>query len=213
WATVSGKTQPRPIIEKYQKGAGSRTWRTNYVILMQNGRVVRNPSEWRYEYDDREVFHGEWIELENKKQDGLYVKKGTRWGNNKCLFFLDHNDWRQKLQGKEILDVQFYIRRRNTEHGYPHDGRFLHVWAHNYAGKWDLPSASQGPQLFNHQKIERIDFNRGESHWISLNKSFGEGLRDGWIKGIAFYHPEAEYGPYSYMRFDAYTFQFYVKYR
>lgn len=87
------------------------------------------------------------------------------------------------------------------------------MWAHNYGGKWDLPSAKDGPYLFNHQKIERIDFNRGESHWISLNKSFGEGLRDGWIKGIAFYHPEAEYGPYSYMRFDAYTFQFYVKYR
>ena len=75
WATVSGKTQPRPILEKVQKNVGSRTWRTDYVILMQSGRVVRNKSEWRYEYDDREVFHGEWIELRNKEQDGLYVKK------------------------------------------------------------------------------------------------------------------------------------------
>ncbi len=70
----------------------------------------------------------------NQIQDGIAVKKGTRWGSNKCLFFLDHNDWRQKLQGKEILDVKLYIRRRNTEHGYPEDGQFLHVWAHNYGG-------------------------------------------------------------------------------
>lgn len=42
---------------------------------MQDGRVIRNPAEWRYEYDDQEVFHGEWIELEAKTRTVLMLEK------------------------------------------------------------------------------------------------------------------------------------------
>ncbi|MEK1829015.1 fibronectin type III domain-containing protein [Priestia megaterium] len=79
WVTISGRTKARPILTYTQTSLRSRTWRTSYYILKQNGRVVRPASEYRYEMDNEEVIHGEWIELRNKIQNGIAVKKGTRW--------------------------------------------------------------------------------------------------------------------------------------
>lgn len=214
WVTVSGKTKAKPIVTYTQKNIKSRTWRTGYYIHYSSGRVVRPSAQYRYEMDNEEVIHGEWIELrQNWYRETGYVQKGTKWGNHKSLYFLDYNGWKSRLAGKEIIDVQFYIKRLNTQHGYPDDGRFLHVWSHNYASASSLPSASVGPSLTNHYMVEKLDWDRGEGHWVTLPKSFGEKLRDGKIKGIAFFHPTADRSPYSYMRFDANTIQFKIRYK
>ncbi|MEK1829014.1 hypothetical protein AAAC51_07645 [Priestia megaterium] len=109
--------------------------------------------------------------------------------------------------------MKFYIRRKSTPHGYPDDGRFLHVWSHNYNGASSLPSANRGPDVADHYKVEKLDWDRGEGHWVTLPKSYGEKLRDGKIKGFAFYHPTSDREPYSYMRFDADTIQFQIRYK
>ena len=213
WVTVTGKTNTKPTVSKVETKAKSRCWRTSYKILYQSGGSSSPSAEYRPKYDNKEVFHGQWIELVNKVQDGLRVKKGTRWGNHKSLFFLDYSYWQKTLKGKEIKSVRFYIKRKSSQHGYPYDGRFLHVYTHNYTGPSALPSASKGPTISNHKKIENLDWNRGEGHWVNLPVSWGEMLRDGKIKGIAFHHPTSEQSPYSYMRFDATSFKFEVKYK
>lgn len=213
WVSISGKTKAKPIVEYTQKSLKSRTWRGSYVILHQSGRVSRPSAEYRYEMDNEEVIHGEWVELRNKVQDGLAVKKGTRWGNHKSLYFLDYSGWRDRLAGKQIIDVKFYIKRKSTSHGYPDDGRFLHVWAHNYSGTGSLPKESVGPSLTDHFKVERLDWDRGQGQWVTLPKSYGEKIRDGKIKGFAFHHPTSDRSPYSYMRFDADTIQFKIRYK
>lgn len=213
WVTVTGKTNTKPTVSKVEKTAKTRSWRTSYKILYQGGGSSSPSSEYRTKYDNKEVFHGQWIELKDKVQDGLRVRKGTRWGNHKSLFFLDYQYWQKTLKGKEILSVRFYIKRKITQHGYPYDGRFLHVYTHNYTGPSALPSASKGPTISNHKKIDKLDWNRGEGHWVTLPVSWGEKLRDGSIKGIAFHHPTSDQSPYSYMRFDPTSFKFEVKYK
>ncbi|MEX3713574.1 fibronectin type III domain-containing protein [Cytobacillus horneckiae] len=213
WVSVSGTTKAKPIVTYTQNNIRSRTWRTSYEIKYQNGRITRPAAEYRTEMDNKEVLHGQWIELRDKVQDGLAVKKGTRWGNHKSLFFLDYNGWQSRLKGKEIVSVRFYIRRKSTSHGYSNDGRFLNVYSHNYTGTGALPAASKGPSIANHHKVDKLDWDRGQGHWVTLPKSYGERLRDGKIKGIAFHHPTSDKSPYSYMRFDANTFKFEVKYK
>lgn len=220
WVTVSGKTKARPIKQYIQKHIKSRTWRTGYYIHYTNGRVVRPAAEYRKELDNKEVIHGEWIELRNNSYDtdgngrkDQFVKKGTKWGNHKSLYFVDYSGWKNRLKGKDIVDISFYIKRLPTQHGYPNDGRFLHVWTHNYSGVGSLPSAKKGPSLSNHYKVEKLDWNRGEGHWVKLPKSYGEKLRDGKIKGFAFYHPTSDRAPYSYMRFNADSIQFKIRYK
>lgn len=212
WVAATAKTKSRPIVEQTQRELPVRSWRTGYFIYHQSGRKSYPSAEYRYDLDGVEAIHGEWIELRNKYESGMYVKKGTRWGNHKSLFFLNYGDWQNKLQGKEILKVSFYIKRKTTQHGYPYDGRFLHVWAHSY-DHWALPPEWAGPDLGYHHKIENLDWNRGEGHWVDLPIYYGELLRDGKIKGIAFHHPSSTNEPYSYMRFDANTFQFRIKYK
>lgn len=213
WIAISGKTKTKPIVEHVQKGPKCRTWRTSYKVLFQNGNVSYPSGGYLPEKDNVEAMHGEWIELRDKFESGSYVKKGTRWGNHKTVFFLNASDWQAKLAGKEIVEVKFFIRRRSTQHGYPDDGRFLNIYTHNYAGASSLPPASKGPVISDHYKVEKLDFDRGQGLWITLPKSYGEKLRDGKIKGIAFHHPASTRTPYSYMRFDATTFDFRVKYK
>ncbi|MES9681809.1 fibronectin type III domain-containing protein [Gottfriedia acidiceleris] len=213
WVSISGKTKPKPIVEYVQKSLRCRTWRTSYYIHKQNGSVTRPPAEYRTEMDNEEVIHGEWVELRDKVESGIAVKKGTRWGNHKSLYFLDYSGWQNRLNDKEIIDVKFYIRRKSTAHGYPDDGRFLHVWAHNYTSAGSLPKESVGPTLTDHFKVEKLDWDRGQGQWVTLPKSYGEKIRDGKIKGFAFYHPTSDQSPYSYMRFDADTIQFKIRYK
>ena len=213
WTTCQGRTKAKPIQNVMETRSKCRTWRTAYEIRYQNGRITRPKAEYRYDMDNTEVIHGQWIELRNKVQDGLAVKKGTKWGNHKSCFFLDYKAWQQRLKGKEIVEVKFYIRRKSTTHGYPYDGRFLHVYTHNYADPGSMPAANIGPQLGNLYKVNNLDWNRGEGHTVVLPKKYGELLRDGKMKGIAFHHPTSDQEPYSYMRFDASTFQFVVRYK
>ncbi|PFK99770.1 hypothetical protein COJ01_17005 [Priestia megaterium] len=213
WVTVSGRTKAKPIVTYTQKNIRSRTWRTAYFIHKQNGSITRPAAEYRYELDNNEVIHGEWIELRDKIESGIAVKKGTKWGNHKSLYFLDYAGWQSRLKGKEIVDVKFYIRRKTTPHGYPDDGRFLHVWSHNYANVNSLPPENKGPNLADHYKVDKLDWDRGQSHWVTLPKSYGEKIRDGKIKGFAFHHPTSDRAPYSYMRFDADTIQFQIRYK
>ncbi|UOE58070.1 fibronectin type III domain-containing protein [Cytobacillus oceanisediminis] len=213
WVTMSGTTAAKPVYEHVQKSPTTRTWRTSYAIYKQNGRNVYPAAEYRTEMNNKEVIHGEWIELRDKYESGMYVKKGTRWGNHRSLFFLDYSGWQSKLKGKTIVSVQMYIKRYSFHHGYPDDGRFLYVWTHNYPNASYLPSEKNAPALANSYKVTNLDFDQGQGHWVTLPKSFGEKLRDGSIKGLALYHPDASKGPYSYMRFDARTFQLKIKYK
>lgn len=213
WVSIAGKTNAKPILETAQKAVTTRSWRTAYRVLYQNGGIANKPARYDVEKDNREVMHGEWIELRDKYESGAYVKKGTRWGNYKSLVFLDYQDWQSKLAGKEIIEVKMYIRRKSTAHGYPDDGRFLHVYTHNYASVNSLPAASTGPSIRDMHKATKLDFDRGQGQWITLPKLFGEKLRDGKMKGVAFHHPSSTRTPYSYMRLESGTFQLKIRYK
>src|SRR5699024_10448451 len=135
------------------------------------------------------------------------------WGKNKSIFFLDHAKWRKVLKGKTIVSVKMYIKRNKKHHGYPNDGRVMHVYTHNYASKSKLPSASKGPTLSNKFKASGLNWRLGQGKWVTLPKSFGEKLRDNKIKGFALYHPYSDKAPYEYMRLSSKSFILKIQYK
>lgn len=214
WVSVSAKTKPKPKVTKTEKGVTSRVWRGTSTIKLQRGPTVKGAPWYYTSVDNKEVFHGEWIELRNKYESGYYVRAGTSWGKSRSYLFLNHASWRKTLKGKKITKVQVYIKRNPSAHGYPNDGRILHIYTHNYASKSKLPkNPSTTPKLANKFTADKMNWKRGEGKWVTLPNKYGEWLRDNKIKGFAFYHPDSHKKPYQYMRLNVSSFRLKITYQ
>lgn len=201
WIGMWAQTKTRPPTWSPEKPLWCECWRTAYTI---NGGRSWNKADWRVESWDNarfECIQGMWIELRTGyNTDGRWVQKGTTYGNHKSLIFTDRNYWKNLLAGKEILEVQLYMKRKSTSNGYPNDGRWLHFWTHNYDGvPW-----GQEPWLGNPRTVWE-NFARGEEKWINLPIEYGHMLQRGEIGGFAL-HSDFRYADspdkYTYLRFD-----------
>lgn len=201
WVGIWAQVKTRPPVWSPEKAMWCECWRTAYTI---NGGRSWNKADWRVESWDNarfECIQGMWIELRTGyNTDGRWVQKGTTYGNHKSLIFADRNYWKNLLAGKEILEIQIYMKRKSTSNGYPNDGRWLHFWTHNY----DSVPWGQEPWLGNPRTVYE-NFARGEGKWINLPIEYAHMLQRGEIGGFAL-HSDFRYADnpdkYTYLRFD-----------
>ena len=173
-----------------------QSWRTDYKSYYS---MV--PGGWRK--DTTDVIQGRWEyekntyddwDMDGKKDD--WVLKGMHNGNHRGLWFFDHNEIRRALSGKRIKSAYLYVRRKESEHGWPKDATPIYLWTHNYSSP---PSGV--PQLGSSTNT-RVKLDRGQSAWIPVPVLFIERIKEGSARGFAVYKENV--GPQydlSYQRF------------
>ncbi|MGL4820328.1 MAG: hypothetical protein ACRC5C_10125, partial [Bacilli bacterium] len=196
---------PPPAQKVYQQTSGFNwlCWRTAYTIIKSNGQKVTDPGGWRTQSESEHILQGEWVELVDKVESGISVKKGTKWGNHRSIIVANRTYWMDALKGKKIKKVEIYLQRASSQHGFPSQGNDLYIGYHKY------PSFSQSvidtPPIITEITPMNVNFQRGTGLWVTLPTKWGTFLQSGSINGFGLYNARAGQDPqsnYSYMRFE-----------
>lgn len=173
--------KPSEVTVNFTASRNGQSWRTDYKSYYS---MVKGG--WRT--DTTDVIQGRWEYIQNtwddwdmdgKKDD--WVLKGMHNGNHRGLWFFDYNQIRSKLNGKRIKSAYIYVRRKESEHGWPKDATPIYLWTHNYS----YPPAGV-PQLGSSTNT-RVKLDRGEAKWVPVPVSFVQRIVDGTAKGLAVY--------------------------
>lgn len=100
------------------------------------------------------------------------------------------------LNGAEIVSVRLRLQRANTAHGTA-GAAAIYVKTHANSS---LPATWKGADSGNADSGTPT-ISRGETKWISLNKSVAEKLRSGDIKGLAL-DADSNYTTAAYIKFN-----------
>lgn len=120
---------------------------------------------------------------------------GTAANARRSILLFDYAAIQAALTGATIEKVELYLKRLNTTHGTA--TAYACAKIHNYAAKqttWkgtDLGDADSGSPSFT----------RGQSKWITLLNSVGDGLRDGTVKGLCL-DADTNYALSRYIKYD-----------
>lgn len=120
---------------------------------------------------------------------------GTAANARRSILLFNYASIQAALSGAVIKKVELYLKRLNTSHGT--STAYTCVKMHNYASK---PTTWKGTDLGDADSGSP-SFTRGQSKWITLLNSVGEGLRDGTVKGLCL-DADTNYALSRYIKYD-----------